>query len=305
MLSGNAETPNETEPNVPVPEEPPLTPVGSPASGFPPIPGPSAFVNYAGQLRELQEQLRAEREERELRPAVELALAHERTAAIYERMQPSNERITADQRAVAEIQLEMWKAQEPHRAQLNNIYLENLRIEQKRISDTFNAMFLQTKWAGYMFWITFLLGVFLVVTSVCAVFVYPDSNNHLIAAFFGAGALSMLAFFLRDPADKVQRTGGKLVQLQIAMRYNLMESQYWNNYFNSKAAASNGVTAEELGNALSRMRDGVQLIMRQIDESLDDRPEKAGIARLRRKSLSRSAKNEIVPPSSTLRGSGN
>jgi hypothetical protein len=169
-----------------------------------------------------------------------------------------------------------------------------MREEQDRIKATYQAMFQQTRWAGYMFWITFLLGVFLVVASVGAFFLHPDSNNHLIAVFFGAGALSMLAFFLRDPAEKVQRAGGKLVQLQIAMLYNLRESQYWNSYFTNKGMASGAVTADELGNALARMRDGVQVIMRQIDESLDGRGEKAGAGRSNSKS--RLAGNKMAQP---------
>ena len=44
----------------------------------------------------------------------------------------------------------------------------------------------------------------------------------------------MLAFFLHDPADKVQRADDKLVQLQVAMRYHLLETRYWANYVNGK-----------------------------------------------------------------------
>jgi hypothetical protein len=89
----------------------------------------------------------------------------------------------------------------------------------------------------------------------------------------------MLAFFLRDPADKVQQAGGKLVQLQVAMRCHLIETQYWSTYFSAKVGAGKEVTAEELASSFSSMRDGMQAMMRQIDDSLGNQPEKTGFAR--------------------------
>jgi hypothetical protein len=80
----------------------------------------------------------------------------------------------------------------------------------------------------------------------------------------------MLSFFLRDPAEKIQRTAGKLVQLQAAMRYHLTEISYWDTYFNQKIILGNPVEVTELIKALRSMRLGTQTIMRQIDESLDD-----------------------------------
>ncbi len=248
---------------------------------LPPWP-PSTFGESTAKLFDLQRQLGLEQEERDLKQTERLALLQERNNAAQERMLPGNERIAEAQRGIAQAQLQMWQMQQPFREKMNENYEESLKKEAKLIDDTFNTMFQQTKWAGYMFWITFLLGAFLVIASVADVMVRPDSNNPLVAAFFGAGALSMLAFFLRDPADKVQRAGGKLVQLQVAMRYHLLETRYWGNYFNNKAMAGLEVSALELSGALSSMRDGMQVIMRQIDESLDDRSDGAVVQRSRR-----------------------
>jgi hypothetical protein len=180
-------------------------------------------------------------------------------------------RIQQVQRQMADAQMQMFKEQEKQRKDQAEIYLKYMKDEQTRIDDTFKAMFGQTRGASHMFWITFLLGVFLVVVSVVAFFLHPQGNNPLVAAFFGVGALSMLSFFLRDPADKIQRAAGKLVQLQIALRYNLYEAQYWGVYFNTKMSAGTEVKVDELSKAISSMREGVQVIMRQLDESLDDR----------------------------------
>jgi len=46
------------------------------------------------------------------------------------------------------------------------------------------------------------------------------------------------------------------------------------------------------------MRDGMQAIMRQIDESLGNQPEKTGVARWRPKSSPRLGQNAAVPAAS-------
>jgi hypothetical protein len=205
---------------------------------------------------------------------LELATVQERIAAANERMMPAQERIAAAQQRIAESQLAMWHAQAPFRDRLNQLQLDQMQGEAQRIKDTFDTMYNQTRWAGYMLWITFLLGVALIVVSVIVYLVRPDDNGPLVGVFFGAGALSMLAFFLRDPAQNIQRAGGKLVQLQVALRYHLVEMQYWANYFNTKVALGQNVLAKELGDALKDMRDGMQTIMRQIDESMAQRATK-------------------------------
>jgi len=252
----------------------------------------NAFKDVALRQMEIQETKWAALEAHQER----VSATHERISAAHERMLPANERIAEHQRIVAEARLELWKAQEPQRVAMNEIYLKAVGKEQDRIDDTFETMFRQTKSAGHMFWMTFLLGAFLVVASVCAFFVRPDANNQLIAAFFGAGALSMLAFFLRDPADKVQQAGGKLVQLQVAMRYHLIETQYWGTYFSAKVGAGKEVTARELAGSLSSMRDGMRAIMRQIDESLGNQPEKTGFARWCPKILASAGTKRGGPP---------
>jgi hypothetical protein len=55
------------------------------------------------------------------------------------------------------------------------------------------------------------------------------------------------------------------------------------------------VRAEELSNALSSMRDGMQVIMRQIDESMDDRGTRSALTG-RLKSRTRRAKDEPPAP---------
>lgn len=140
--------------------------------------------------------------------------------------------------------------------------------QQANIQKTFDIMFGQTRQAAKMFYMSFCLGFGLVIGSVIIYLFWP--TNLITIAFFGVGALTMLSFFLRDPAERIQRTGGKLIQMQAAMRNHLHEISYWDTYFNQKLAASDPVKHEELVIALQSMRLGTQTIMRQIDESLDD-----------------------------------
>jgi hypothetical protein len=243
--------------------------VNVPAEGIS-LGGMEKFTDVATRQYEIQRRIRADIEERE-------ASAMERVALLHQSMLPANERIaehqraTAEaQRAAAEVNLAVWRDQAPARERMNAILENNFLKESKRIDDTFNTMFAQTRSAGHMFWITFCLGALLMLASVGTFMARPEAGNPLLAAFFGTGALSILAFFLRDPAEKVQRTGAKLVQLQVAMRYHLTEMQYWSTYFNGKLSSGQQVDVGELRSALSGMRDGMQVIMRQIDESLDD-----------------------------------
>ena len=52
-----------------------------------------------------------------------------------------------------------------------------------------------------MFWTTFWLGVGLVIVSIIGYWARRDSSDQLFLVFFGGGALTMLVFFLRDPAE--------------------------------------------------------------------------------------------------------
>lgn len=140
--------------------------------------------------------------------------------------------------------------------------------QQANIEATGNLMLVQTRQAAQMFRVSFWLGFGLVIVSVIIYLFRP--TNLITIAFFGVGALTMLSFFLRDPAERIQRTGGKLIQMQAAVRNHLHEISYWDTYFNQKVAASDPVKHEELVIALQSMRLGTQTIMRQIDASLDD-----------------------------------
>jgi hypothetical protein len=252
--------------------------------------GQNTALGLAMRLKSTQDQLWADVYERN-RVNIEcgamaqerVALAQERVAlaqapivAANERMAASDERIAADRRATAEAQLEMSKMQQPHNEEVQKLYLEAIRTEKTRINETFETIAKQTRWAGYMFWITFGLGALLVVGSIAAFVFRPDANNQLVAAFFSGGVISMLAFFLRDPADRIQRAGGKLVQIQVAMQYYLYESNYWGSYFNNKFWAGKEITGTELQEALNSMRNGMQVTMRQLDESLASREKSLG-----------------------------
>jgi hypothetical protein len=149
--------------------------------------------------------------------------------------------------------------------------LHNFQQEQlKNLQTTFDILFRQTKGAALMFYVSFWLGVVLIVASVCSYLFLPNPNNLLTIAFFGVGALAMLSFFLRDPAEKVQQTAGKLVQIQFAMRCHLTEFGYWEIYLAQRRESGVLIEAEELEKASKSIRSSTQTIMRQIDESLDD-----------------------------------
>jgi hypothetical protein len=211
-----------------------LTPVPKPFE-----PGRSKQTEVAAELQRTWNKQREEDQERNER----IALIYERNAQIQERMLPAQERIAYFNDRASERDLEKFKLQAPHLARWNQLQIEYYEKEHKRIADTFDTMYRQTMWASGMHWITFLLGVGLIVVSVAAYLVQPEPNNPLIVAFFGCGALSMLAFFLRDPAQRLQYAGGKLIQLQMAMRYHLQEMQYWNTYFTGKTAGGETVVA--------------------------------------------------------------
>jgi len=149
--------------------------------------------------------------------------------------------------------------------------LRNFQEEQlKNLQTTFDILFRQSKGAALMFYVSFWLGVVLIVASVCSYLFLRDPNNLLTIAFFGVGALAMLSFFIRDPAEKVQQTAGKLVQIQDAMRCHLTEVGYWEIYIAQKRELGLAFEIEELERASKSIRLGTQTIMRQIDESLDD-----------------------------------
>jgi len=192
--------------------------------------------------------------------------------------------LSSAQERIAELsagaQLELWRQYHDHQLKMareqQEQQLKFLIEGQKRTRDTFQTMFVQTKWAGYMSWISFLFGVLLMAILVGTVLLRPElSKSPLIAAFFGAG---MLASLRRDPADKIQRDGSKLMKLQVALNYNLLESQLWGRYFADKRAEGKDVQREELSGALAQMRDGMQVIMHQIDEATDCRLEKGGVS---------------------------
>ncbi|MEO8665277.1 MAG: hypothetical protein ABI462_07260 [Ignavibacteria bacterium] len=168
------------------------------------------------------------------------------------------------------IQLKQLEAQSDF--QLNNVkVLREFQNDQMRnLQTTFDIMFKQTKGAALMFYVSFWLGVVLVAVSVASYLYFREPDNILTIAFFGAGALAMLSFFLRDPAVKVQQTAGKLVQLQFAMRCHLTEIGYWEIYIGQQKELGIPITFEELEKASKSGWSATQSIMKQIDESLDD-----------------------------------
>ena len=149
--------------------------------------------------------------------------------------------------------------------------LRNFQDKQlENLQTTFEILFGQTKGAALMFYISFWLGVVLIVVSVCSYLFLPNPNNLLTIAFFGVGALAMLSFFLRDPAEKVQQTAGKLVQIQFAMRCHLTEFGLWEIYLAQKRESGVLIEIEDLEKASKSIKSSTQTIMRQIDESLDN-----------------------------------
>ena len=266
------EIPRELK-SVEPPDEPPATPPQGPLStlrtnlGLPPPVSPTPLTDMARRVVEKQarfmENIQKEEDQRtsqrydlmkqqhdrtmEENAAYERILpAQERLAAANERMLPVHERIALANRENAQLQLEMLKMQQPYRDKLDEVYLASMCADQERVEETFKTMFNQTQSAGRMFWITFLLGVGLIVAAVSTFVARPGVNNPLVVAFFGSGALSILSFFIRDPSQRLQRAGGKLVQLQVAWRYHLMQSQYWANYFNNETAMGQQVMTEEI-----------------------------------------------------------
>ncbi len=152
----------------------------------------------------------------------------------------------------------------------NRRVMEDFQKEQlENLKETFKILFKQTKGAAWMFYSSFVLGIFLIITSVASYLFLPNSNDTLTLAFFGAGALTMLTFFLRDPAEKVQQTAGKLVQIQFAMKNHLMECGLWETYFAQRQNAGEPVSIEDFERASKSLQVSTQTIMRQIDESLD------------------------------------
>lgn len=164
-------------------------------------------------------------------------------------------------------QMEMQRTLQDYNVKMIRKFQEE---QLNNLQTTFDIMFKQTKGAALMFYVSFWLGVVLVIVSVCAYLLFRDSNNLLILAFFGVGALAMLSFFLRDPAVKVQQTAAKLVQLQFAMRCHLTETGYWEIYLNQQRELGVPIEVEELERASRSIRSATQSIMQQIDESLDD-----------------------------------
>jgi len=212
--------------------------------------------------------------------------------------------LSSAQERIAELsagaQLELWRQYHDHQLKMareqQEQQLKFLLEGQKRTRDTFQTIFVQTKWAGYMHWVTLLFGVLLMAILVGTVLVRPEfSKSPLIAAFFATGFLSMLASFRRDPADKIQRDGSKLMKLQVALNYNLLETQLWGRYFADRKAEGKDVQGDELSGALTQMRDGMQMIMHQIDKAIDGRLEKTGVARSHSQASSLPAKKKPAP----------
>jgi hypothetical protein len=175
--------------------------------------------------------------------------------------------LQAKQQKIQSEQLEMQSALQAKQLEM----LRNFQEEQlKNLQTTFEIMFGQTKGAALMFYVSFWLGVALVIASVCSYLIFRDANNLLTIAFFGVGALAMLTFFLRDPAVKVQQTAGKLVQLQFAMRAHLTEIGYWEIYLAQQRELGVPIKIEELERASHSIRSATHSTMQQIDESLDD-----------------------------------
>jgi len=212
--------------------------------------------------------------------------------------------LSSAQERIAELsagaQLELWRQYHDHQLKMareqQEQQLKFLIEGQKRTGDTFQTIFVQTKWAGCVSWVTFLFGVLLMAISVGAVLLRPEfSKSPLIAGFFGTGFLSMLASLRRDPADKIQRDGSKLMKLQVAMNYNLLETQLWGGYFADRKAEGKDVRADELSGALAQMRDGMHAIMNHIDEAMEGRLEKADGARSRSQASSAPVKKKAVP----------
>ena len=200
-----------------------------------------------------------------------LAHAADKEHARLERLAVINRDTALAQEHMAQLQSDWWKQQGTQAQAMMDTQRQYQLTEQERVKQTFDTMLGQTRWAAFMFWTTFWLGVGLVIVSIIGYWARRDSSDQLFLVFFGGGALTMLVFFLRDPAEKIQRTGAKLVQLQVAMRYHLTEMNYWSTYLNMKSSMGQNVAADEVGRALTDMREGMQATMRQIDESMDDR----------------------------------
>jgi hypothetical protein len=175
---------------------------------------------------------------------------------------------------LGQAQLEFQSNQLKQQLDLQDKQYKAIADQLENTQTTFKILFAQTKGAALMFYASFCLGFALVIASVVSYLTRRDPNDLLTIAFLGVGSLTMLYFFLRDPAEKIQQTAAKLVQIQAAMRYHMAEINIWDAYITKKLLSEASIDSKELAIALKSIRLGTQAIMRQIDESLDDR--KAG-----------------------------
>lgn len=202
-----------------------------------------------------------------------LFAAQERASNAQERVNRSalESMLANPQLQLAQLQVAQAEKIMPAQLELQQKNLEFMAKQQENLQTTFDILFSQTRWAARMFYATFALGFALVLVSVMSYLFRRDPNDLLTIAFLGSGALAMLYFFLRDPAKQVQQTAGKLVQILAAMRCHVAEVSGWEHYFASRISTNEPLSHQELEMALRSIRDGTQTIMKQLDESLDER----------------------------------
>lgn len=169
------------------------------------------------------------------------------------------------------LQTEQAEVESRNAIKMQSLVRKFSESQMKNLEDTFDILFRQARGAAFMFYVSFWLGVALITASVVGYFVMRNGDNFLTIAFFGAGAITLLSFFLRDPADKVQQTAAKLVQIQTAMKGHQMMVGFWELFSQQKMQMQSPLTLEEVERAGISLNAGTQSILRQLDRSIDDK----------------------------------
>lgn len=142
--------------------------------------------------------------------------------------------------------------------------LERLKKNIEKVSNEISVSFGDTR---IMYWSIFLLGIALVIIAV-PVALY--TNNELFSLLFGsAGVIDILAFFLKDPPQQLQKSRANLTKLQAAYYLWLLDTYNWSAVLYSQSQAGD-LDVKAMKEASDSYVESFTEVMRAIDGSTQD-----------------------------------
>lgn len=142
--------------------------------------------------------------------------------------------------------------------------LDRLKKNIENVSNDISVSFGDTR---IMYWSIFLLGVVLVIIAV-PIALY--TNKELFSLLFGsAGVIDILAFFLKDPPQQLQKSRTNLSKLQAAYYLWLLDTYNWSAVLYSQSGTGD-LDVKAMKEASDSYVESFTEIMRAVDGGAQD-----------------------------------